>query len=58
MGSISGWGTKIPHALLTAKKKKQGVGPLDRADSLVLTTQEIVLILDCFKCYFKKVDEH
>ena len=40
------------------KRKKQGVGPLDRADSLFLTTQEILLIIDCFKCYFKNVDEH
>lgn len=36
----------------------QEVSPLDRADSLVLRFQEILLIIYCFKCYFKKVDEH
>lgn len=30
--------------------------PLDRADFLVLRTQEMLLIIGCFKCYFKKVD--
>lgn len=29
---------------------------LDRADFLVLRTQEMLLITGCFKCYFKKVD--
>ena len=40
------------------KEKNRELGPLDRADSLVLRTQETLLIIDCFKCYFKKVDEH
>ena len=40
------------------KRKNRELCPLARADSLVLRTQETLLIIDCFKCCFKKVDEH